>query len=104
MTELEYDNLSEIIDKKRERLKEPPLYRVLIHNDHYTSMEFVVEILEQVFHHNRATAEQVMMMVHRRGIGCCGEYDREIAESKVVTVSRRAAEEGFPLRCTMEKI
>ena len=104
MTELEYDNLAEILDEKREHLKEPPLYRVLIHNDHYTSMEFVVEILEQVFHHNRASAEQIMMMVHRQGIGCCGEYDREIAESKVVTVSQRASEEGFPLRCTLEKI
>ena len=104
MAELEFDNLSEILDEKRERLEEPPLYRVLIHNDHYTSMEFVVEILEQVFHHNRASAEQIMMMVHRHGIGCCGEYDREIAESKVVTVNRRASQEGFPLRCTMEKI
>ena len=104
MDKLEYDNLSEVVDENRERLEEPPHYRVLIHNDHYTSMEFVVEILEQVFHHNRATAEQIMLMVHRQGIGCCGEYDREIAESKVVTVSRRASEHGFPLRCTMEKI
>ena len=104
MSELEYDNLTEIIDERRERLEEPPLYRVLIHNDHYTSMEFVVEILEQIFHHNPATAEQIMMMVHRQGTGCCGEYDREIAESKVVTVSRRASEQGFPLRCTMERV
>ena len=104
MSELEYDNLTEIINENHERLEEPPRYRVLIHNDHYTSMEFVVEILEQIFHHNRAAAEQIMMMVHRRGIGCCGEYDREIAESKVVTVSQRASEQGFPLRCTMEKM
>ena len=104
MTELEYDNLSEIMDEDRERLEEPPLYRVLIHNDHYTSMEFVVEILEQVFHHHQAAAEQIMMMVHRQGLGCCGEYDREIAESKVVTVSQRASEAGFPLRCTMERV
>ena len=104
MAQLEYDNLSEIMDQDREQLEEPPLYRVLIHNDHYTSMEFVVEILEEVFHHQPAAAEQIMMMVHRQGIGCCGEYDREIAESKVVTVSQRAAEAGFPLRCTMEKV
>ena len=104
MADLEYDNLTEIVNENRERLEEPPLYQVLIHNDHYTTMEFVVEILEQVFHHNRATAEQIMVMVHRQGIGRCGEYDREIAESKVVTVSRRASEQGFPLRCTMEKI
>ncbi|MBN2808417.1 MAG: ATP-dependent Clp protease adaptor ClpS [Deltaproteobacteria bacterium] len=101
--DLEYENLEEIIDKSRDRFEEPPLYRVFIHNDHYTSMEFVVEILEQVFHHNRTSAEQIMMMVHRQGIGCCGEYDREIAESKVAIVSRRATEQGFPLRCTMEK-
>ena len=104
MTHLEFDNLSDIMDEDRERLAEPPLYRVLIHNDHYTSMEFVVEILEQVFHHQQVAAEQIMMMVHRQGVGCCGEYDREIAESKVVSVSQRASEAGFPLRCTMEKV
>ena len=104
MPEFEFDNLDEILDESLDDLEEPPRYRVLLHNDHYTTMEFVVEILQEVFHHSRSRAEQIMLMVHRQGVGCCGEYDREIAESKVVTVTRRATEAGFPLRCTMEKI
>jgi len=67
-------------------------------------MEFVVEILLDVFHFNQAQGEQVMLMVHRQGAGFCGEYERQIAESKVAEVSRRAAAADFPLRCTMEKI
>ena len=94
----------EVLLEKRRRLKEPSRYRVLLHNDHYTTMEFVVEILEEVFHHSRPAAEEIMLQVHRRGLGCCGQYNREIAESKVADVGRRATEAGFPLRCTMEKV
>lgn len=104
MTELEFDNLSTVLDEKQTHLSEPRLYRVIIHNDHYTSMEFVVEILREVFHHQTAQAENIMMMVHRQGVGCCGEYERQIAETKVTEVRQRAGEAGFPLRCTMEKI
>ena len=104
MSEFEFSNLSEVLDEKQTSLAEPPLYRVLIHNDHYTTMEFVVEILQEVFHFKLAQAEKIMLMVHRQGIGCCGEYEPQIAESKVAEVSRRATEAGFPLRCTMEKI
>ena len=103
MSAIEFENFDEVLDEKDERLQEPPLYRVIIHNDHYTTMEFVVEILEEVFHFNRVQAEQIMMMVHRQGAGFCGEYERQIAESKVAEVSRRAATAGYPLRCTMEK-
>jgi len=104
VTAVEFENLDEVLDEKYERLQEPPLYRVIIHNDHYTTMEFVVEILEDVFHFDQVQAEQIMMMVHRQGAGFCGEYERQIAESKVAEVSRRAAAAGFPLRCTMEKV
>ncbi len=104
MTEFAPDQSSEILDEQLTELPEPPLYRVLIHNDHYTTMEFVVEILQEVFHYQAAQAEQIMMMVHRTGIGCCGEYEHQIAESKVAEVERRATEAGFPLRCTMEKV
>ncbi len=104
MTETIPGNSSEVITDTREGLREPPRYRVLLHNDHYTTMDFVVSILMEVFHHPQAAAEKIMLQIHRRGSGCCGEYDREIAESKVAEVSRRAAEAGFPLRCTMEKI
>ncbi len=103
MSEFASDNLGEVLDESLDDFDEPPRYRVLLHNDHYTTMEFVVEILQEVFHHNRARAEQIMLMVHRQGVGCCGEYDREIAESKVEAVTRRATKAGFPLRCTMEK-
>ena len=104
MTEFEPDLTSEVLDEQLSELAEPPLYRVLIHNDHYTTMEFVVEILREVFHYEMIQAEQIMMMVHRTGIGCCGEYEYQIAESKVAEVDKRATEAGFPLRCTMEKI
>jgi len=104
MTNSEFDNLSEILDAVDSDFGEPPRYRVLLHNDHYTTMEFVIEILTGIFHHDHARAEQIMLMVHRQGVGCCGEYDREIAESKVAEVTSRAAEAGFPLRCTMEKV
>lgn len=103
MAAVEFENFAEVLNEKYEHLQEPPLYRVIIHNDHYTTMEFVVEILEDVFHFNQVQAEQTMMMVHRQGAGFCGEYERQIAESKVAEVSRRAAAAGFPLRCTMEK-
>lgn len=104
MSNPQFSELNDLLVQKRLHLGEPPRYKVLIHNDHYTTMEFVVEILEEVFHHSRPAAENIMLQVHRRGLGCCGEFDRQIAESKVDTVSRRAAEAGFPLRCTMEKI
>ncbi len=104
MAAVEFENLDQVLDERDERLQEPPLYRVIIHNDHYTTMEFVVEILMEVFHFDKTQAEQIMLMVHRRGAGFCGEYERQIAESKVAEVSRRAADAGFPLRCTMEKI
>lgn len=104
MTKIDFENLEEVLDEKQERLLEPPIYRVIIHNDHYTTMEFVVEILEKVFHFNQPQAEQIMMMVHRQGVGLCGEYEQQIAESKVADVGYRAAEAGFPLRCTMEKV
>ncbi len=104
MTAVKFENPDQVLDEKLDRLQEPPLYRVIIHNDHYTTMEFVVEILMDVFHFEQTQAEQIMLMVHRQGAGFCGEYERQIAESKTAEVSRRAAEAGFPLRCTMEKI
>ena len=104
MAAVKFENFDEVLDEKHERLMEPPLYRVIIHNDHYTTMEFVVEILTDVFHFDQPRAEEIMLMVHRQGAGLCGEYERQIAESKVAEVSRRAAAAGFPLRCTMEKV
>lgn len=86
-----------------QQTKEPPLYRVLLHNDDYTTMAFVIEILMGVFKRNLADATRIMMNVHRKGIGVCGTYPYEIAETKVDTVEMLAKANGFPLKCSMEK-
>ena len=83
--------------------KEPPMYKVLLHNDDYTTMEFVVHILMLVFHKPVEEATRIMLNVHRRGTGLCGVYNFEVAETKVDTVIRLARENGHPLKCTMEK-
>ncbi|WP_022655113.1 ATP-dependent Clp protease adapter ClpS [uncultured Desulfovibrio sp.] len=85
------------------KLKEPDRYRVLLHNDDYTSMDFVVNILCDVFHKPLEEATAIMLAVHQRGVGQCGIYTREVAEAKVSRVHREARVAGFPLKCTMEK-
>ena len=82
---------------------EPRLYRVLLHNDDYTTMEFVISILMEVFRKTGDEATAIMLAVHRRGMGQCGVYPLEIAETKVAEVHRRAREAHFPLRCTLEE-
>ena len=84
-------------------IREPALYKVLLHNDDYTTMEFVVYVLMQVFHKSVEEATRIMLNVHEKGIGVCGLYPYEIAETKVETVTRMARENGHPLKCTMEK-
>ena len=86
-----------------EELKEPSMYRVILHNDDFTTMDFVVMVLEQIFHKTAAEAEAIMLAVHEKGSGVCGVYPKEIAEFRVSLVHRRANEAGFPLRCSMEK-
>ena len=86
-----------------EDIKEPPMYRVLLHNDHYTTMEFVVEILMYVFHKPIEAATRIMLNVHKNGIGVCGSYTYEVAETKVDTVHMLAKDRGFPLKCSMEE-
>lgn len=90
--------------RRRERLRRPRLYKVLLHNDDYTTMEFVVEVLIHVFHKSREESTRIMLNVHRKGIGLCGVYTYEIAETKVSIVETLARERGFPLKCTMEKV
>lgn len=82
---------------------EPSMYRVLLHNDDYTTMEFVVQILCTVFRKTPEDASAIMLMVHERGVGECGVYPLEIAETRVNQVHLRARAEGFPLKCTCEK-
>ncbi len=90
------------IETAKPRLKRPPLYRVLLLNDDYTTMEFVIEVLTQIFNHSEEKATQIMLHVHQRGAGICGVYTREIAETKVEQVLQYAQAEKHPLQCTME--
>ena len=92
-----------VISKTREELKEPPMYKVMLLNDDYTTMEFVVEILIYVFHKSAEESATIMLKVHREGMGVCGVYTYEVAETKVDIVHALARERGFPLKCTMER-
>ena len=94
----------DIQEKDREKLKEPRMNKVLLHNDDYTTMEFVVEVLQHVFKKPRFEATKIMLNVHNHGIGVCGVYPAEIAELKVDTVHNLARCNGFPLRCSLEEV
>lgn len=87
----------------KNKIEEPGRYRVLLHNDDITTMEFVVAILQHIFHKNILDAKAIMLTVHHTGVGQCGIYTREIAETKVTQVRNEARLAGFPLRCTLEK-
>ncbi len=87
-----------------EDLREPPKYKVLLHNDDYTTMDFVVSVLMKVFHKTRDEAVNIMLNVHKKGVGICGIYPAEIAETKVALVHQMARQAGFPLRCSMEEV
>jgi ATP-dependent Clp protease adaptor protein ClpS len=82
--------------------KEPRLYKVLLHNDDYTTMEFVISILETVFHKSTHDATKIMLNVHNEGVGVAGVYTREICETKISVVHQLAKKNEFPLRCSME--
>jgi ATP-dependent Clp protease adaptor protein ClpS len=88
--------------KPKTKLKKPKLYRVILLNDDYTSMDFVVSVLESIFRKSPAESTQIMLQVHHNGRGLCGVYAREIAEAKVEQVHQRAKEAGYPLRAIME--
>jgi ATP-dependent Clp protease adaptor protein ClpS len=92
-----------VVDEAKPKLKEPPLYRVVLLNDDYTPMEFVVRILEHFFGMDRSKATQVMLHVHTRGKGIAGVYTHEIAETKVALVNDFSRQHQHPLLCTMEE-
>ena len=91
------------VEEARPKIKQPPLYRVVLINDDFTPMEFVVDILESVFGMERTRATQVMLEVHTKGKGVCGVYNFEIAETKVAQVMSIAKQHQHPLLCTIEE-
>ena len=92
-----------IVTKTRPKVKKPSLYKVLLLNDDYTPMEFVVHILEKFFSKSREDAVEVMLHVHRHGVGICGVFTYEVAETKVAQVIEFSRRHQHPLQCTMEK-
>ena len=92
-----------VVTETEKKLKKPPLYKVLLHNDDYTTMEFVVYILQTVFRHDATKATQIMLHVHRQGTGVAGVYPYEVAEAKVSRVESLAKKHEFPLKCSMEE-
>ena len=92
-----------VLEKTRDKTQKPTLYKVILLNDDYTTMEFVVQVLEEVFHKTPAEAYRVMMQVHTQGHGICGAYSHEVAETKVATTHDLARRDGFPLQATLEE-
>ena len=91
------------LDEAKPKLKKPPLYKVLILNDDYTPMEFVVQVLETFFNMDREKATRVMLHVHTRGMGVCGVFTKDVAETKVSLVNDYSRSNQHPLLCTMEE-
>jgi ATP-dependent Clp protease adaptor protein ClpS len=90
-------------EESRMRVKPPPLYLVLMHNDDYTTMEFVVEVLQRVFSKPLPEANRIMLNIHNQGLGFCGTYPFEVAETKVTQVHSMARAAGFPLHCSLKE-
>ncbi len=103
-----FDNDSGVVteqkpkEKLQPKLKRPPMYRVLLHNDDYTTREFVVDVLVGVFHHSESKAMEIMLHVHYTGVGVAGVFTREVAETKIAIVEKLAEEREYPFRMTME--
>ncbi len=94
---------SGVLTRTKAKTKKPSLYKVLLLNDDYTPMEFVVHVLETFFSKSREDAYRIMLHVHQKGVGICGVYTFEVAETKVTQVMDFAKQNGHPLQCTMEK-
>ncbi|HRI89409.1 MAG TPA: ATP-dependent Clp protease adapter ClpS [Candidatus Hydrogenedentes bacterium] len=90
------------VAETKQKVKRPPMYRVLMHNDDYTTMEFVVETLCLIYGKSFEDAFRIMLQIHHKGIGMCGVYTQEIAETKIAETHERARSSGFPLLCSME--
>jgi ATP-dependent Clp protease adaptor protein ClpS len=103
MTKTSGNSGTETLVKEKSKVQLPKLYRVILLNDDYTSMDFVVSVLETIFKKSPAEAVQIMLRVHNEGKGVCGVFPRQIAETKISQVEKQARGNGFPLRCQMEE-
>lgn len=92
-----------VVDEARPKVRRPPLYKVILINDDYTPMDFVVEVLQKFFRMDRNQATQIMLHVHTRGRGICGVFTYEIAETKVAQVNEYSRQQQHPLLCTLEE-
>lgn len=97
------DGGSVVLERRTQRTQPPQMYQVVMLNDDYTPMEFVVHVLERFFQKNRDEATRIMLHVHRRGVGVCGVFTYEVAETKVTQVMDLARQNQHPLQCTIEK-
>ena len=101
---MQMESLQGLATRKKDKLKEPDDYKVVLFNDDWTTMDFVVGILMQIFHKTYDDAERIMFNVHKTGRGIAGVYAKDVAETKVLQVSEAAVKSGFPLRCVAEKV
>lgn len=92
-----------VLEEKKSKLKPPPMFKVVLHNDDYTPMDFVVAVLQTIFMMNREQATQIMLKVHREGRGVCGVYPKDVAATKVEQVVFFAKQHQHPLQCVMEQ-
>ncbi|MBP8987644.1 MAG: ATP-dependent Clp protease adapter ClpS [Spirochaetes bacterium] len=98
-----YEYNGDIQIKRDVKLAKPRMYKVILHNDHYTTMDFVVEVLVTIFRKNNMEATELMLQVHRNGFGICGVYTYDIAQTKAGQVHALARQREFPLKCTVEE-
>jgi len=98
-----YEYEGDLQIKRDVKLAKPRMYKVILHNDHYTTMDFVVEVLVTIFHKNNMEATELMLQVHRNGFGICGVYTYDIAQTKAGQVHALARQREFPLKCTVEE-
>lgn len=101
-SETDRDEQSGVATVKKTKLRPPKMYKVLMHNDDYTTMEFVILVLQKFFNKSASESQTIMLEVHTRGFGICGIYTYEVAESKVAKVTKYARDNGHPLKCSTE--
>ena len=100
---LKDDGRATVLDREVQKVEPPPLYRVILLNDDFTPMEFVVMIIQEYFHKDQESATRIMLQVHLEGKGVCGVYTKDVAATKVEQVVDRSREAGHPLQCRMEE-